>query len=363
MNTRSISRRFSCLFVLLAGACSSTSTSPPVGRPSACADGTRETATGCEPIVGAALTHDFPMQNVAPGEEQLGYCRSWTLDNDQPLWVSGVELHQTESSHHSNFVYVPDDLFAGEDGIWPCSARGYEFYTAVAAGGVLFAQSTQADHDVQQFPAGAAIPLPAHARIVSDIHLLNASMKEITGLARLTIYTAKAADVSVKLKGFHVEYDALSIPAHTSARFTAQCAIASDFTQTTGLPFAPKVYYLLPHTHTLATAFFARVLGGVNDGQTLLDLGGFNGEGRGKTFDPPVEMTGADGFVFGCQYDNTRDRTVGWGFGQDEMCELFGFADAGAFFNSRVNVANPQGTAGDVALLQGPCVNEVFMPN
>ena len=244
----------------------------------------RETATGgCEPLVGAALTHEFPMQTVAPGEEQLGYCRSWTLHNDQPIWVSGVELHQTEDSHHSNFVYVTDDTFAGDDGIWPCSSRGYEFYTAIKVGGVLFAQSTQAEHDVQQFPAGAAIPLPAHARIVSDIHLLNASMTPVTGQAKLTVYTADAASVSVKLKGFHVEYDALYIPSHTSARFTAQCSIAADFTKTTGLPFAPKVYYLLPHTHTLATAFFASVKGGVNDGEKLLNLGGFNGEGRGKT--------------------------------------------------------------------------------
>jgi len=188
-------------------------------------------------------------------------------------------------------------------------------------------------------------------------------MTSVTGQAKLTVYTADAASVSVKLKGFDVEYDALHIPSHTSARFTAQCSIAADFTKTTGLPFAPKVYYLLPHTHTLATAFFASVKGGVNDGEKLLDLGAFNGEGRGKTFDPPVEMTGADGFVFGCQYDNTRDRAVGWGFGQDEMCELFGFADAGAFFNSRVNVNTPTGQDGDVSLLQGPCEHEVFQPN
>jgi len=153
MNTRLIPCGFSLVFALLTGGCSSSHPAP-VGQALSCGDGVRETATGgCEPLVGAALTHDFPMQIVASGEEQLGFCRSWTLHNDQPIWVSGVELHQTEDSHHSNFVYVTDDTFAGDDGIWPCSSRGYEFYTAIKVGGVLFAQSTQAEHDVQQFPA------------------------------------------------------------------------------------------------------------------------------------------------------------------------------------------------------------------
>jgi hypothetical protein len=324
---------------------------------------------GCGPprevakvVPGTPLSHDFPAQTVAAGEERLGECRSWTLHNDEEVWVNAVELVQTESSHHTNFVFVPDDRYPGPDGIWTCADRAYEFYTAISAGGVLFAQPTQSAADTQRFAPGSAIRLPPYTRIVSDIHLLNAGSRPVTGQAQLTLYTLAAAEVSVKLKAFHVEYDALDIPPQTNARFTATCRIASDFAATTGRTFAPKLHYLMPHTHTLATGFFAGVLGGARDGATLLDATTYDTINRGRSFDPPFDMGDADGFVFGCQYANPRAERVTWGFGRGEMCELFGFADTAAFFQSRVKTGAPAGEDGVVQLFTGTCENVVFRP-
>jgi hypothetical protein len=139
-----------------------------------------------------------------------------------------------------------------------------------------------------------------------------------------------------------------------------QGSVAADVARATGAPFAPKVHYLLPHTHTLATGFTVEILGGPSDGQSLLDLGEYNGEAHGRAFDPPVDMSGSDGFRFACQYTNPRGASVGWGFGDQEMCELFGFADAPAFFQSRVNATTATGTDGPVQLSSGPCTTEVF---
>lgn len=164
----------------------------------------------------------------------------------------------------------------------------------------------------------------------------------------------------VKLKAFHVEYDAINVPPHSSARFTGRCSIAADYQRKTGQPFSPAIYYLLPHTHTLSTHFFARVLGGARDGAVLLNLGAFSGEAGGQTFDPPVELRGAEGLLFGCEYANPRATSVVWGFGADEMCELFGFADTSAFFQSRVNQRVFDGTEGGVLMFSGPCDNQVF---
>ena len=330
----------------------------------ACAAGTFVGPTGtCDAIPGTPLPHDFPDNTATAGQELTGSCRSWTLNNDAELWVNAVELSQSESSHHSNWTYVPDDKYTGPDGIWPCSGRSYDFYSGVAAGGLLYSQSTQAVHEVQKFPAGVAIRVPPHARIISDIHVLNTSPDTITGHATLTLYQLAADVVKVKLTSFHIEYDALDIPPHASARFTGDCAVAADVTKVTGAPFAPKVYYVLPHTHTLATAFFARIKGGPSDGKALLDLGSYNGEAHGRTFDPPMDMAGADGFTFGCQYTNPRTTDVGWGLGAGEMCEMFGFADSTAFFESRVSTGQPDGTDGDVQLFTGTCKNQVFPPS
>ncbi|MFT3773959.1 MAG: hypothetical protein QM820_51985 [Minicystis sp.] len=330
----------------------------------ACAAGTYAASTGtCEAIVGTPLSHEFPDVTAEAGEEVLWQCRSWTLDNDTELWVNAVELTQTEDSHHSNWTYVPEDEYTGPDGIWPCGDRSYDFYAGVAAGGLVYAQSTQAPHEVQRFPAGTVIRIPPRSRIISDIHVLNTTPEKVTGHAKLTLYTLPEADVKVKLTSFHVEYDALNILPQATTRFIGQCAVGPDVAKATGAPFAPKVYYLLPHTHTLATGFFAEILGGPNDGQRLLDLGSYNGDAHGVSFDPPIDMAGSDGFRFACQYTNPGTASVGWGVGSQEMCELFGFADTTSFFQSRVNTGTDAGKDGDVQLFTGTCDTQVFAPS
>jgi len=134
--------------------------------------------------------------------------------------------------------------------------------------------------------------------------------------------------------------------------------VAGAVSAETQEPFAPKIHYLLPHTHTLATGFFARVLGGPSDGAPLLDLGSFDGEAHGKAFDTPADLAGASGIEIACQYTNPRDETVGWGFGSEEMCELFGFAEGTPFFQARVNAGAFTGTVDGVEHFQGPCVTE-----
>lgn len=327
-----------------------------------CSAGTYQTSTGtCENIPGTPLAHDFPDQTVAAGQEISGLCRSWTMGNESEIWMNAAELTQSEDSHHSNFTWVPDTTFTGPDGIWTCSDRGWDIYSAVKVGGLVFAQSTQATHETQVFAAGAVVRIPPHARIISDIHLLNTSASEVTGHATLTLYQLDASQVTTKLSSWHVEYDALDIPAHSSARFTGNCSVAAAV-RATGSIFAPKLYYLLPHTHTLATAFTVEVLGGSKDGSSLLDLGAFNGEPHGKMFDPPVDVSDSDGVTFACQYTNTRDTNAGWGFGSNEMCELFGFAADTPYFQSRVATGQAEGTDDNVQLNGGDCVTEQVSP-
>src|SRR5205807_9881722 len=43
----------------------------------------------------------------------------------------------------------------------------------------------------------------------------------------------------------------------------------------------------------------------------------------------PIYLAGADGLRFGCEFENPRDASVHWGFGDQEMCEYLGFAESG----------------------------------
>jgi hypothetical protein len=329
----------------------------PDGNPECapCASGHYASAEGCLPIGGSALSHEFPELTTAAGEEIVGTCRSWTLGNDTELWVNAVELEQNESSHHSNWMFVPDTEYPGPDGFWPCKERDYDQLSAALAGGVLYAQSTQAIREVQKFPEGVVVRIPPRARVISDVHILNVTPGPVTGHAKLTIYSIAEADVTIKLTPFHVTYDTLAIPPHATSRFSGVCELDSHFQSLVGAPFAPKVHYILPHTHALGTRFFLEVDGGPNHGQKIIDVEGFNGEARGRQYVPALDLAGATGLRFGCEFVNPRGEEVNWGFGDQEMCEALGFIESPVVFESRIYEANPDGMDGDIHLFTGPC--------
>ncbi len=309
----------------------------------------------CAPIAGTPLHHAFAEFETPSAEEVLGLCQSWTLGNDEPLFINAVELVQNEASHHSNWTFVPEDRYDGPDGVWPCDERNYDQLSAALAGGVLYAQSTQASKEVQKFPDGAVVRLPAHARIIGDVHILNTSDHPIRGRAEMTIYALDPDDVRVTLAPFHMTYDGLDIPPLSTSRFTGECELSDYFQNAVGTPLEMTLYYALPHTHALGSRFFFEVVGGPDDGRSLLDVDGFNSEARGRLYDPPLDLAGATGLRFGCEFENPREVSIGWGFGDQEMCEMLGFADMGIVFESRVDEANAAGTDGDTRLFTGPC--------
>ncbi len=328
----------------------------------ACSEGEWATPAGlCEAIGGTAMKHEFAEFTTSAGEEILGLCQSWTLGNETDIWVNTVELQQDALSHHSNWTFSPEDEFPGEDGVWPCDERDYDQLTAAVAGGVIYAQSTQAVREVQKFPDGAAVRIPAHSRIIGDVHVLNTSDESRTGHTALTLYTLSEAEVATRLAPFHLTYDELAIPPHSSSRFSGTCELATPWQEIAGEPLSMKLYYSLPHTHALGTRMFLRASGGPRDGETLLDVVGFNGEARGKNYEPPVDLTGITGLEFGCEFENPRDDVVHWGFGDQEMCEMLGFIESPLGFESRISEAIPGDPDGEMPTFSGEC-NTVLIP-
>ena len=123
------------------------------------------------------------------------------------------------------------------------------------------------------------------------------------------------------------------------------------------VPFAPKLYYVLPHYHELGTSFTLDYYGGSNDGAAIDSLGAFNGEANGKTFDPPLDLSTNKGVTFGCGYTNPTSSTVGWGIGNQEMCEMLGFADSSLAYVGTVNDGTGMvtGMTGNTVTNSGPC--------
>jgi hypothetical protein len=330
------------------------------GSCQACPLGQYAAMTGvCKPI-GDPIVHDFPEITSASGSESYGRCRSWTLNNPTELWVNAVELEQDEASHHSNWLYVPDNEFAGPDGIWRCRDRNYDPLKAALVGGVLYAQSTQATHEVQKFPNSAAIRLPPYARIISDIHILNATGQAVTGHVRLSLYTLPLDQVKVKLAPFHLGFTALEIPPMGTSRNHARCDLDPSFQSAFNHGVDAKVYYILPHYHALGNHFFVSRIAGPKDGEMIFESGGTVGEAYGRAFDPPIDLSGIEGLGFGCDFDNPTGSTVGWGFGDQEMCEMLGFSDSPLSWTGQVGTVGPDPAGGSLPTYTGTCGTVAF---
>lgn len=316
----------------------------------------------CDPKSSTCvLAHDFGLTTVAPGQEIDGRCLSWTLNNPTDLWVNSVSLANDGAYHHSNWFFVPDTLYDRPDGEWSCGTLHFDELQAALVGGVLFAQSTQSPSDTQRFSAGAAVRVPAYARVVGSAHLLNVTPQTVKTGLRLSLATLPEAQVKARLAPMRLGYADLRIPPQATSEFAGRCDLRAAY-RGGAFPgeFQMKLHYVLPHYHDLGSQFRLQLAGGARDGEELYLLKGGFGEPMGKTFDPPVDLSVADGLRYGCSYKNPRTEEVRWGIGDQEMCEMLGFVESPMAFDAWVRKGAAAGMAKEVALFQGPCEVSAF---
>ncbi len=305
-----------------------------------------------------SFDHDFGRQTIQAGEEVDGRCQSWTLGNDTELWVNTVVFENDGAYHHSNWFFVPEGTYDVPDGAWDCGDEGFQELVAAALGGVLFAQSTQATDETQQFGPGVAVRIPPRSVVVGSTHLLNAGDSPLDTGLRMHIQAIDPAELTVKLAPFRMSYFDLHLPPMSTSKFSMTCAqLKSEHEMVMGEPFAFKLHYVLPHYHALGSSFFVALAGGQRDGEVLHEIGAFDSEAHGKTFFPPVDVSGsgATGFSFGCGFDNPRDVEVGWGIGDQEMCVMLGFAETSMAFDASVDLGMVTGMDGSIVLNSGEC--------
>ncbi len=318
-----------------------------------------------EPPASASLTHDFGEYELGPGQEVASQCVSWTLNNDQALWVSSVTTSNSGAYHHSNWFVVPEDLFEGPDGYWRCRDREFSELGAAVAGTVLFAQSTQSQLETQSFVEGAAIKVPPRHKVVAGVHMLNPSTRAITTEFRMSLDIIHPADVEVLLKPFRLSYFELDIPPNSEARYTAECDLDTLAREVTGGPLDVQLYWVLPHYHYRGNYFRAEIIGGPRDGELLHTIDRFNAEANGKMLDPPVDLTGATGIRMTCGFANPTDEEIGWGIGDQEMCVMLGLARMDVLMDAWVD-ADTHGDDGiedGIHRRSGPCEGLAVPPN
>ena len=316
-------------------------------------------AAPCNPATDACtLHHDFGNYTMKAGSELDGVCMSWTLDNDDELWVNAVRTENDGMFHHSNWIFVPETSFKEPDGHWKCSDGNFTEIAAAVLGGVLYAQSTQTLAEEQRFLPGAALRIPPRARIIANTHLLNTTSDATETEIRVALDTIPADQVATRLLPFRLNYNDLKIAAHGKTRFSGNCDIKTTYTKSVGDPFELKLHWVLPHYHAMGDYFSLKLAGGDRHDELLVELDGVYGEPLGHLFDEPFDLaaSGAHGLTFTCGYTNHSEVEVGWGIGDQEMCVMLGFAETGMLFDGWVDTSDTLETDADgVAHGSGPC--------
>ena len=256
-----------------------------------------EYATGefaeCRALPGTPLTHDFGVQSLDPAQEIGSLCQTWVLDNDEPLYINAVELENDGYYHHSNWFFVPEDHEGWTTEPWlNCYAEGFSEIAAALAGGVIYAQSTQVQFELQKFQDGAVIKIPARSRIIGATHLLNYTPDSVSTGLRMTLHALDTDEIKTKLtpaqlilrSRYHRRLDPPLEPPATSSR-------------------APKLFKASGyedslHLTALSCARWSFVLIGYNDGMKLVEHGGC-GRAAGYVFDPPVDQPQGWSFTVG----------------------------------------------------------------
>ncbi len=272
------------------------------------------------------------------GSEETMTCYSWTVDNEAALYVQSVDFQNEGSFHHSNWFVVPEDVYPGDDGFWPCAERDFEDVSAALAGTVLFAQSTQAQQESMTFEDGAIIRIPARSKIVGGVHLLNLGPDPRETAAWLSLDVIHPALVETVLSPIMLSYFDLSIPPESRATFVAGCSGAA-FEEIGEF----ELHYILPHYHRTGTSAKVTVFEG-GEPTVVLDHAGFGASAMGRTLEPPVAFDNLGAMEFSCGYDNPHDQTLTWGVGINEMCVFLGFADSSRILIAGVGPGETTGT-------------------
>lgn len=263
------------------------------------------------------FTVSIPATQLAPGQER------------QPCWivplavtgpsriVGGAVLRTTPGLHHGNITTRPKT----GDGVRPCPAgSGNEGTDIINGGMVLFASSTQKVGDEwYRFPDGHGYRVNDTYEVVARMHYVNPTDQMITVAPTYEWFTIDEAQLVHELGPFVWMYDNFEIAPRAALTVTAECYLPNDH--------PTHILTALPHMHKLGRALTATYIGGTFAGETFLDSTGYNpDEGVLVQYEPAVDLTDAEGLTFSCSWQNTFDKVITDGVGDNEMCMVFGYA-------------------------------------
>ena len=273
-------------------------------------------------------TYDFGPFEIPPGVEVDGDCIQISLHNAEYANVNVVELTTGTGFHHSNWFFVPESTFAGADGTFKCDDRLFDQAVAAIRGGVIFAQSTQAPHEIQQFPDGHVVRVPPYHKLVAQIHLLNPTDGALKLRPNIKLTYLEDSAVTQKLAGLSFQNAALALPPNMNSKFSVECDLGEQHQMSLKRPMDFKIYYALAHYHELGTGLTIEAIKPSGETTVVYSTTTNVGDVLGGPIAPAFDMTGYQTLRMSCDFYNNRSQVVGWGIGDQEMCVFLAFTDS-----------------------------------
>ncbi len=269
-----------------------------------------------------AFTAETDPITVESGGEILEACDSWSLGNTETLWLTRAVISSTLGVHHSDWMVLPDGLYPNPGNADVCrnfvdpERGGFSLFDGAVIGDVVFAQSTQAEHEEQAFGEGIAMAIPPNSQLIVYYHLINTTAEPADLNVTADLYTIPEDNVETQLKDIAGSEFRINVPAREESRFSVDCMFPD------GLGGDFDVYFILPHYHYYGTGMRFEIIGGPDDGKVMFDTTGSVGEPLAAKVDPnSASLAGAEGMRFACDFNNATDQNIPWGAGaNDEMC-------------------------------------------
>ncbi len=249
---------------------------------------------------------------MTPGEEATK-CVVVRLDNPTAIKVRAIHTKLSPGSHHL-IVYRSNET-TEKPTPFNCTP-----FTSTLSGGSVPLMITQIPEETLQLPDGVVFELGANQMVRLEAHYLNYYPEDIVTNAVVTFEEADPTG----------QYELADFLFYGNTQFSLKP------NQTTTLPWTwvdvpngSKVFGLTAHTHQYGTNVEISASTGVDDPGTALypaDEAFDWAEPPLVGFDPPVEFPSGLGLRFRCTWDNTTNKTIGFGESANkEMCFLWAY--------------------------------------
>ncbi|MDB5213028.1 MAG: hypothetical protein JWO86_955 [Myxococcaceae bacterium] len=261
------------------------------------------------------VTLSFPSIPVAAGEEKT-QCIVARLGNATPMHVGAVHNVLGETSHHLIVYRVNDTV----EQLTPFSCQPFTDTLDPTKGSTIMV--TQKKDDLLTLPPGVAYSLDANQMIRLEMHYINAS-------STTKMVTATSTMIPISDDDFHDEAGFLFI-GNPDIRIPPKSAftLGPTFFQIPQGLSGVKFFAMTGHEHQFGTNVQVTMSTTDTDpGKMIYDVPGWLwSEPKTEVFTTPFTVPDDGGFTFTCSWNNTSDKSVGFGeSANDEMCFFWAY--------------------------------------